>query len=243
MVVMQREVSDMEDSSAYDVLSWTVEQYGESAAFSCSFGAEDMVILDTLDSVCAQKGRSVSVFSLDTGRLHSETYALMQRVHEKYSIPVNVYFPGAQEVEEMVTAHGMNLFYASVEKRKLCCELRKVRPLKRALEGKSAWITGLRRAQSKTRSDIPKVFHDAATARLKISPLADWDDDDVWNYIRSHDVPYNKLHDAGYPSIGCEPCTRAVGKGDDPRSGRWWWENGNRECGLHFTEAGKGGRR
>ncbi len=241
MTEMQKQHGIMEDLDAIDLISWTVSEYGERGAFACSFGPEDMIILDMLDRVYAQTGKCVSTFTLDTGRLHCETYDLMQKVHEKYRVHVNVYFPDSNDIEKMVTENGINLFYSSVEKRKLCCEVRKVKPLNRALKGKSAWIAGLRRAQSKTRSDVPKVYVDASTAMLKISPLADWSDADVWNYIRSNEVLYNTLHDSGYPSIGCQPCTRAVMKGEDTRSGRWWWEDGNRECGLHFKDNGKEG--
>ena len=236
MVVVENSYGDMESLGACDVISWAVGQFGGDAAFACSFGPEDMVLLHMLDAVLKQTEKCVSVFTLDTGRLYGETYSLMQRVHEKYGVRIEVFFPQAGEVEEMVTENGVNLFYHSVEKRKLCCGIRKVRPLTRALTGKKAWITGLRREQSKTRADVPKISFDAATAMLKISPLADWSNAEVWNFIRSNDIPYNTPHDSGYPSIGCEPCTRAVGEGEDPRSGRWWWENGSRECGLHFRE-------
>ncbi len=241
MTEIQERHEIMEDSNAFDLISRAVSEYGEKCGFACSFGPEDMVILDMLDRIYTGTGKSASVFTLDTGRLHSETYELMHTVHERYKVRVGVYFPDAVDVEEMVTENGMNLFYQSVEKRKLCCEVRKVKPLSRALKGKDAWITGLRRAQSKTRSDVPKVHFDKQTAMVKISPLADWSDENVWEYIQSNKVPYNKLHDAGYPSIGCQPCTRAVLNGEDSRSGRWWWEDSNRECGLHFKENGKEG--
>ena len=176
------------------------------------------------------------VFTLDTGRLHSETYALAQALRDRYGLAIDVYFPRTEALEAMVRAHGVNLFYASVENRKLCCGVRKVEPLDRALEGLDAWITGLRREQAVTRGRVRKVEIDADHGGiLKLNPLADWSWDRVWGYIRDRAVPYNALHDAGFPSIGCAPCTRAVRPGEDLRAGRWWWEQdaAAKECGLH----------
>jgi phosphoadenosine phosphosulfate reductase len=201
------------------------------ATLACSFGVEDMVLLDMV----ARRGFPVSVFTLDTGRLHQETYDLMQTIRSRYpGIPVETFFPEAASVEAYVRAYGINGFYDSVALRERCCAMRKIEPLRRALSGKKSWITGLRRQQSVTRRTIAPIEWDAANGLYKASPLAEWSIDDVWSYIRRFDVPTNALHRKGYPSIGCAPCTRAVEAHEDPRAGRWWWENADtRECGLH----------
>ena len=200
------------------------------AALACSFGAEDMVLIDLI----ARQRLAISVFTLDTGRLPEQTHALMQQARERYALPIDIYFPDAARIEELAGQHGTNAFYRSVELRKACCEARKVEPLARALAGKKAWITGLRRAQSSTRSDIALESFDDEHGLLKFNPLADWSERDIWNYLRMHAVPYNALHDQGYASIGCAPCTRAITPGEDIRAGRWWWEDAaTKECGLH----------
>ena len=202
----------------------------QPAAFSTSFGAEDMVLLDLI----CRHGLPVSIFTLDTGRLPEETYRLMQKVDERYGRCVSVYFPDAQAVHRLVAADGTNGFYESVEKRKACCAVRKTEPLGRALAGKRAWITGLRAAQSVTRARLAPREHDATYGIEKFNPLHDWAEAEVWTYIRAEGVPYNELHDRFYPSIGCAPCTRAVTAGEDIRAGRWWWERPeSKECGLH----------
>ncbi|MFW5769056.1 MAG: phosphoadenylyl-sulfate reductase, partial [Spirochaetota bacterium] len=179
----------------------------------------------------------VPVFTLDTGRLFQETYDLIEETARKYGLEIEVLFPDRSEIESMVKEHGPNLFYYSVENRKLCCRLRKVHPLRRRLSELDAWICGLRREQSVTRTDIHPVEYDEANGLVKINPLVDWTEDRMHAYIREHSVPYNKLHDKGYPSIGCRPCTRAVKESEDVRAGRWWWENPeSRECGLHPRE-------
>lgn len=182
---------------------------------------------------------SVRIFTLDTGRLHAETYSLIDTVRDRYGCAIEVYVPEPAPVEAMVRAHGVNLFYESVELRKQCCGVRKVAPLGRALTGLEAWITGLRREQAVTRTRIAKIEIDVDHGGIvKLNPLADWTAEDVWRYIRAHRVPYNALHDRGYPSIGCAPCTRAVPPGEDERSGRWWWEGPEtKECGLHVPRA------
>jgi phosphoadenosine phosphosulfate reductase len=206
------------------------------AAFASSFGAEDMVILDLI----AALDLPVDVFTLDTGRLHDETYAFIEAVRQRYGRPVQLFTPDAADIEPFVTAHGPNPFYRSAELRKQCCELRKVRPLARALAGKNVWITGLRRGQSVTRTNTPVLARDDQNGLMKSSPLADWSDDDVRSYLRAHDVPTHPLHQRGFPSIGCAPCTRAVAPGADPRSGRWWWETpAARECGIHIDAQGR----
>ena len=199
-------------------------------ALASSLGAEDMVLLDLI----AKHAPSIGVFTLDTGRLPEETLALIDTARPTYGLAVEIHFPQTASVEAFVRENGVNSFYQSVELRKSCCAIRKTEPLARALSGKAAWITGLRRSQSVTRSDAPIEEFDSAHALPKFNPLVEWSEADVWDYIRANRVPYNALHDRGYPSIGCAPCTRAVEPGDDVRAGRWWWESpDNKECGLH----------
>ena len=200
------------------------------AAFANSLGAEDMVLADL---ICTH-APEISQFTLDTGRLPEETYQLIQRVRTRYKLPLRVYFPQAESVEEFVNTHGPNAFYESVDLRKRCCHIRKIEPLRRALAGHQAWITGLRRSQSTTRADTQLQEWDEDNRLHKFNPLIEWSEQDVWGYIRRFDVPYNVLHDKGYPSIGCAPCTRAISAGEDIRAGRWWWEHEDlKECGLH----------
>jgi phosphoadenosine phosphosulfate reductase len=207
-----------------------VEAGFRPASFATSFGAEDMVLLDLI----SRHARSISVFTLDTGRLPEETYRLMSEARDRYPVAISVYCPDAAELERYINLNGPDAFYRSVAQRKECCHVRKVAPLRRALAGKKAWITGLRREQSPTREGLQVRSRDDANGLEKFNPLLDWSWDEVQAYIADHDVPYNALHDKGYPSIGCAPCTRAVVAGEDIRSGRWWWEDaGNRECGLH----------
>lgn len=224
--------------SGEDLVRSTQERFGSKAVFACSFGAEDMVVLDMIARLPDSGRGRIRVVSLDTGRLFSETYDLIERARSRYSLPIELVFPDAAEVEQMVNEKGPNLFYGSIEDRKRCCTVRKVRPLDRALHGAEAWIVGLRREQSAERSVVPKVSVDAAHSGIyKISPLADWTSEEVLAYVRRYDVPVNELHARGFVSIGCAPCTRAVPEGRDPRSGRWWWETGTKECGLHSVEA------
>ncbi len=225
------ELKKAQKMNAHELLAYVFDEFGEKVAIASSFGAEDVVLID-IASRLTPKPR---IFTLDTGRLPQETYELIEKIREKYDLQIDIYFPDKERVEEMVKNYGPNLFYRSVDLRKLCCYVRKVEPLKRALSNLSAWICGLRREQSPTRSSISKVEIDEANGGiLKISPLADWTTEDVWNYIRRNNVPYNALHDKGYPSIGCLPCTRAVKPGEDIRAGRWWWEEPEqKECGLH----------
>ena len=200
------------------------------ATFTNSLGAEDMVLTDLI----VKSGLPIEIFSLDTGRLPLETYDLMAAVQQHYGLKLKVYFPQAEAVETYVRAHGINAFYESVELRKGCCHMRKVEPLRRALAGKKAWITGLRAQQAATRVGLPFREYDDGNGLEKFNPLADWSEKEVWTYIKQNAVPYNALHDKFYPSIGCAPCTRAISLGEDVRSGRWWWENPeSKECGLH----------
>ncbi len=198
--------------------------------FANSLGAEDMVLTDLI----AKHQPDISMFSLDTGRLPKETYDLIQEVGQQYTLPLHVYFPDSKLVEEYVAQHGINGFYDSVDNRKGCCFVRKVEPLRRALKGKDAWITGMRRDQAVTRGTLEVSSFDNDNGLQKFNPLLEWSNKDVWAYIRQHDVPYNKLHDEFYPSLGCAPCTRAISPGEDIRAGRWWWEDpAHKECGLH----------
>lgn len=216
-------------ANALELLHAIAEEHG-AVTFANSFGAEDMVLTDL---ILAEK-LPIEIFSLDTGRLPAETYTLMGEVEKHYDTRLKVYFPDATAVETYVRSQGINAFYDSVELRKQCCAIRKVEPLKRALAGKAAWITGMRAAQSATRTELPVRQFDDANGLTKYNPLADWHEQDVWAYIRIHGVPYNALHDQFYPSIGCAPCTRAIAIGEDVRAGRWWWENpDSKECGLH----------
>lgn len=230
---------DWENGSAEDVLRWSFEEYGSRLALSTSFGAEDMVLLDMVSRVAPK----VRIFTLDTGRLPEETYRLMSEARSRYGLSVQVYFPEASRVEGMTQAHGPNLFYDSVANRQLCCHVRKVEPLQRAMQGVGAWVTGLRREQTASRSAVRKVAEDETRKGVtKICPLADWTESQVFEYIRKGNVPYNELHDKGYPSIGCAPCTRAIKPGEDRRAGRWWWESGTKECGLHEQHAVTGAK-
>jgi len=206
-----------------------VESTQSPTAFACSFGAEDMVLLDAI----ARHARKIEVFTLDTGRLPEETHALFETVRDKYPIAIRTYFPDASTVQAWVEQNGPNAFYRSVAQRQQCCHIRKVEPLQRALAGKKSWVTGLRREQSTARHTLEREAWDDANNLTKINPLLEWTNDDVWAYIKANDVPYNALHDRGYPSIGCAPCTRAIQPGEDIRAGRWWWESSSKECGLH----------
>ena len=201
--------------------------------FANSLGAEDMVLTDLIwrDDI------DIGIFSLDTGRLPAETYDLMAKTEQHYQRRLTVFYPERGSVEQLVSAHGINGFYDSVEARKACCHARKVEPLRRALDGKKAWVTGLRAAQSPTRDALKPVSFDQAFNMVKVNPLADWSEHDVWTYLRANKLPYNALHDQNYPSIGCAPCTRAVQPGEDIRAGRWWWESPvTKECGLHVVD-------
>lgn len=201
-------------------------------AFASSLGAEDMVVTDAIFTA----ELPIAIFTLDTGRLPRETLDLLERMRGRYSREVEIFRPDADEVLRYVSEHGANAFYESVELRKSCCHIRKVEPLRRALAGRDAWVTGLRRAQAVTRTDLPLREFDAAHGLVKFNPLADWSEEEVWAYIRDRAVPYNALHDRGYPSIGCDPCTRAIRPGEDVRAGRWWWESrDNKECGIHVS--------
>jgi len=203
------------------------------AVFASSLAAEDMVLTDLI----LRNKLNIGIFSLETGRLHKETLGMLDAVKNTYGTEITLFKPEAAAVDAYVQQNGLNAFYDSVEMRKECCRIRKVEPLNRALAGNKAWVTGQRRAQAATRTELAVQEDDIAHGMQKFNPLADWSEDDVWHYIRSNNVPYNPLHDKGYPSIGCEPCTRAIQPGEDVRAGRWWWENpDSKECGLHVVD-------
>ncbi|PMS15164.1 phosphoadenylyl-sulfate reductase [Trinickia dabaoshanensis] len=209
-----------------------IGQRHSSVKLASSLAAEDMVLTHAILS----RKAPIGIFSLNTGRLHAETVGMIDRVRERYGYEIEQFHPQADAVDEYVKTHGLNAFYESVELRKRCCEIRKVEPLNRALGGVQAWVTGQRREQSVTRTELHEQEHDAARNIEKYNPLADWTEGEVWAYLKLFDVPVNPLHARGYPSIGCEPCTRAVRPGEDSRAGRWWWESrDSKECGLHVT--------
>ena len=224
------------EADAQDICAWALETFGEQAAFAFS-GAEDVVVIDLL----ARTGLPFSVFTLETHRLHDETYDLLRRVEDNYDLQIELVRPRAQEVDALVARGGYDGMFGSIEARKDCCRVRKVEPLRRRLASGDAWLTGLRRDQAVTRAALAVVEWDTDSGGLvKVNPLAAWSHEHVWTWIHEHDVPHNRLHDAGYASIGCVPCTRPISPGDDVRAGRWWWEDpGSRECGLHMDPSGR----
>ncbi len=226
---------DRQTEAATKLLATIAADYAP-ATLANSLGVEDMVLTD----IVMRSQLPIEIFSLDTGRLPADTYDLIQRLRRHYELTPKIYFPRNDLVEAFVREHGMNGFYESVELRKACCHARKVEPLQRALAGKKAWITGMRAEQSETRAELPVQLYDAANGLEKFNPLTGWTEAEVWVYIKTRDVPYNRLHDKGFPSIGCAPCTRAVAPGEHVRSGRWWWEDpSSKECGLHMISAVK----
>lgn len=220
----------LKDKHPVEIVSFFNHQYKGNIALSSSLGAEDQVLTNIVSSM----DKSIRIFTLDTGRLFPETYALIENTNAHYDIKIEVYFPDKQKVEEMVKQKGVNLFYRSIENRKLCCAIRKTDSLKRALEGVEIWLTGIRKDQSVTRFYNQVVEWDSENHLIKVNPLLNWTYHDVWDYIKKHDIPYNPLHDKGYKSIGCLPCTKPVKHDQDERAGRWWWEEPeNKECGIH----------
>jgi len=214
------------------ILEKIAQEYSP-AVFASSLAAEDMVLTDLI----LRNKLAIGIFSLETGRLHAETLGMIDKIKSTYGVDIALYKPEQEAVDHYVTKNGLNAFYDSVEMRKECCRIRKVEPLNRALAGNKAWVTGQRRSQAATRTELPVQEDDVAHGMQKFNPLADWSEEDVWHYIRSNTVPYNPLHDKSYPSIGCEPCTRAIQPGEDVRAGRWWWENPeSKECGLHVVD-------
>jgi phosphoadenosine phosphosulfate reductase len=221
---------ELQGKSAQEIVSFFLNEMGEKITFGTSLGAEDQVITHML----SQHSSKFKIFTLDTARLFPEVYDLIDLTNKRYKISIDIFFPEPGEVESMVSEKGINLFFDSIENRHLCCQIRKLNPLKRALVGRESWFTGLRRAQSVTRTEMQIVEYDANSGMLKVNPLIDWSEKDVWDYIDKNKIPFNPLHKKGYPSIGCQPCTRAIMEGEGVRAGRWWWENPDtRECGLH----------
>jgi len=226
------------DLDAQGIIQWAFKTFGNRVVFATSLGEEDQVITDMI----ARLAPGIEIFTLDTGRLYQETYDLLAKTQKKYSrVRFKVYYPDTKAVEEMVAAKGINLFYESVENRKTCCGVRKVEPLRRALSNADAWITGLRRSQSVSRSDADILEWDDANQKIKINPLIDWSLEQVHDYIKKNNVDVSPLHAKGFVSIGCAPCTRAIKEGEDIRAGRWWWEQPEqKECGLHNNLNWKG---
>lgn len=219
--------------SAEDIVAYFIENYAGRIGLASSLSIEDQVLTDMVRKV-DPRGERCRVFTLDTGRLFPETYSLIEKTNMHYGVPMQVMFPNFGAVEQMVGERGVNLFYLSIEDRRRCCHVRKIEPLKRAFEGLEVWICGLRRAQSVTRTEMQVVEWDEGNGMIKINPLIEWSESATWDYIKKQGIPYNLLHDKGFPSIGCQPCTRAVADGEDIRAGRWWWESPDqKECGLH----------
>jgi phosphoadenosine phosphosulfate reductase len=233
----EREIVEVADAFEHrppqDLLRWAIERFGSGLAIATSFQADGMVLLDM---ACRIEPR-VRVVTVDSGRLHQETYDLMERVRERYQIEIEVFYPDTDALQSFVRLNGVNAFYRSTSLRRGCCEIRKVEPLRRALAGYAAWVSGQRRDQSATRQYVRKLESDLTCEGLiKLNPLADWTEGEVWDYLRANDVPYNALYDQGYTSIGCAPCTRPTQPGEDPRAGRWWWEQDTpKECGIHWN--------
>jgi phosphoadenosine phosphosulfate reductase len=223
-----------EKSSPEEVLQFFLNEYKGRIALASSMGAEDQVITAMISAI----DKTTRIFTLDTGRLFPETYDLIDKTSQVFGIPVEVFFPDSKSVELMVAKKGINLFYQSIENRKECCHIRKLEPLQRAFKNLDVWICGLRKDQSITRFYSKMIEWDETNGLIKLNPLINWSEKQVWDYIKQHDIPYNSLHDQGFPSIGCQPCTRAVKPGDDVRAGRWWWEQPeHKECGLHERRA------
>ena len=221
--------------SCEQLLGYFLEAFQGRIVLASSMAAEDQVLTDMVCRVAP----TTKIVTLDTGRLPQETYDVIEATQKHYNRKINVLFPDYRQVEKMIDQHGPNLFFESAENRKLCCHVRKIEPLKRALDGMDVWICGLRKEQSVTRTGLEPIQWDEQFGLIKLSPLLDWTTEQVWDYIRQNNVPYNALHDKGYTSIGCAPCTRAVETGEDIRAGRWWWEQPeHKECGLHWNQQG-----
>lgn len=221
---------ELTNKSSLEILEYFTKNHTDKITFATALNIEDQVVTHMLSKLKDK----IKIFTLDTGRLFPETYELLDKTRNRYKQNIDVYFPNSKEVETMVNTKGINLFFESIENRKLCCGVRKLEPLKRALEGYDFWISGLRREQSPTRSDMKLVEWDANNGLVKINPLIEWSEKDCWDYINEHNVPFSNLHKKGFTSIGCQPCTRAIMEGEDIRAGRWWWEDPDtKECGLH----------
>jgi phosphoadenosine phosphosulfate reductase len=232
-MLTQAQIQDIESSSLPGAIKLVAELFPGKVVFSSSLGQEDQVITDAI----YKNNIAVEIFTLDTGRLFYETYDLIERTNARYKTKLKIYFPDPADVEAFVKEKGVNSFYESVENRKQCCNIRKVKPLNRALQGAKVWITGLRAGQSDNRKDMLMIEWDEQRQLYKFNPLINWSYDDMISYIKEHNVPYNPLHDKAFISIGCAPCTRAIEPGEDARAGRWWWEQSQKECGLHSDTA------
>lgn len=232
-MLSEAQVKNIEESSLYEALKQVTDLFPGGVVFSSSLGQEDQLLTD----VIARNHLPVKIFTIDTGRLFNETYELLDRTTARYKTPIQVYFPEAKDVETFVAEKGINGFYESVDNRKECCFIRKVKPLNRALAGAKVWITGLRAEQSGNRKDMPMIEWDEQKQLYKFNPLIRWNYEEMIDYINENNVPYNRLHDKGFISIGCAPCTRAIEPGEDARAGRWWWETSQKECGLHSDNA------
>jgi phosphoadenosine phosphosulfate reductase len=232
MRLSEAQIKEIEGSSLPEAVKLVAELFSGKTVFSSSLGQEDQVLTD----IIFKNNLPVKIFTIDTGRLFNETYELLDRTIARYKKPVHVYFPEAGDVEEFVLSKGVNSFYESVENRKGCCHIRKVKPLNRALNGAAVWITGLRAEQSDNRKDIPMIEWAEDKQLYKFNPLINWTFDQVLDHLKEFNVPYNPLHDKGFISIGCAPCTRAIEAGEDARAGRWWWETSQKECGLHVAK-------
>lgn len=228
-----QQIQQIETASLPEAIRLMSEIFPGRTVFSSSLGQEDQVLTD----VIGRNNLAVRIFTIDTGRLFNEAYELLERTNARYKTRIQVFFPAKEEVEVFVAAKGVNSFYESVENRKQCCHIRKVEPLNRALSGAKVWITGLRGAQSANRNKMAMIEWDEQRELYKFNPLLHWTYEDTLRYINDNNVPYNPLHDKGFISIGCAPCTRAVEPGEDPRAGRWWWETSQKECGLHQVHA------
>ncbi|MDR1876169.1 MAG: phosphoadenylyl-sulfate reductase [Flavobacteriaceae bacterium] len=231
---MEKNIEELNErfnhKSAEEIIAYFLKEYDDRIALASSLGLEDQVLTDMILKISP----TARIFTIDTGRLFPETYSLIDKTNMKYNIKIDVYFPNNQSVEKYVKENGVNSFYESIEKRKSCCQIRKIEPLLRSLSQLNVWICGLRQEQSVTRTGVQAIEWDEANKLIKINPLVHWSEQDVWDYINQHQVPYNVLHKKGFPSIGCQPCTRAIAEDEDIRAGRWWWENPeHKECGLH----------
>jgi phosphoadenosine phosphosulfate reductase len=223
--------NEYKNKSPQEILSFVISEFGIDLKVASSLGVEDQVITQMVTAI----DKNVKVFVLDTGRLHQETYDVLDQTKQAYKVNYEIYFPDTSSVENLLKTKGPNSFYQSIENRKECCGIRKVEPLNRALSTAKAWVTGLRQSQSVTRAELPVIEWDNAHNIVKVNPLALWSEKDVWNFVEKNNVPTNRLHKQGYPSIGCAPCTRAIKEGEDVRAGRWFWESPDqKECGLHI---------
>lgn len=233
MQINEEEIQKLSTLSLVDALQFITQKFGDSIVFSTSLGQEDQVITDAV----FKNKLPIDVFTLDTGRLFYEHYELLAQNNSKYKIPIKVYFPESEDVEKYVNEKGINAFFHSVENRKECCFIRKVKPLNRALEGAKVWITGLRADQSENREQMAILEWDESRKLYKFNPLIHWTYQDVLDYLEREKVQDLSLHKKGFISIGCAPCTRAISEGENPRSGRWWWEESKKECGLHSIKS------